>query len=136
MPDKSPSGSACPYYFMGGELHPLKYGSFFSDREQLLSVMKAEEAFVLRSPGQHNRRIWIDLYETRLDGEAVRALAAHLRAIEPKILKLCFVGCSFLGAFRLRRQMAALGLEARKNARFFRDPEEAKRWLVGKNGVS
>lgn len=130
MPNKSPSGSACPYYFMGGELHPLKYGSFHSDRERLLSVMKAEEEFILRSPGQRNRRIWIDLYETRLDGEAARALAAHIQAIESKILKLCFVGCSTFGAVRLRRRMAALGLAVAKNARFFRDPEEAKRWLT------
>jgi hypothetical protein len=136
MPTQSPSGSACPYYFMGGELHPLKYGSFFSDGERLLEVMKAEEAFILRSPGAHNRRIWIDLYETRLDGEAARALAAHMQAIEPKILKLCFVGCSFLGAVRLRRAMAALGLAVAKNARFFRDPEEAKKWLVGKSGIA
>ncbi len=135
MPNKSPSGSACPYYFMGGELHPLKYGSFHSDRERLLSVMKAEEEFILRSPGQRNRRIWIDLYETRLDGKAARALAAHIQAIEQKILKLCFVGCPFFGAVRLRRAMAALHLEVAKNARFFRDPEEAKRWLIGK-GIS
>ncbi len=130
MPTQSPSGSACPYYFMGGELHPLKYGSFFSDRARLLEVMKAEEEFILRSPGQRNRRIWIDLYETRLDGEAARALAAHLQAIEHKILKLCFVGCSFFGAVRLRRRLAELGFEAAKNARFFRDPEEAKKWLI------
>jgi hypothetical protein len=136
MPTQSPSGSVCPYYFMGGELHPLKYGSFFSDRERLFEVMKAEEAFILRSPGQHSRRIWIDLYETRLDGEAARALAAHLQAIEHKIQKLCFVGCSFFGAARLRRWMAALGLDAAKNARFFRDPEEAKRWLIGKGGIA
>ena len=136
MPTQSPSGSVCPYYFMGGELHPLKYGSYFSDQEKLLAVMKAEEEFIQRSPGQKNRRIWIDLYETRLDGEAARALAAHLLAIESKILKLCFVGCSFFGAIRLRRQMAALGLAAWKNARFFRDPEEAKRWLVGKDRVT
>ena len=136
MPTQSPSGSVCPYYFMGGELHPLKYGSYFSDRGKLLAVMKAEEEFILRSPGQKNRRIWIDLYETRLDRAAVRALAAHLQAIEPKILKLCFVGGSFFGAVRLRRRMTALGLAAAKNARFFRDPEEAKRWLVGKDRVT
>lgn len=130
MPNKSPSGSACPYYFMGGELHPLKYGSFFKDRERLLSVMKAEEEFILRSPGEKNRRIWIDLYETRLDGEAARAFAAHLQAIEHKILRLCFVGCSTFGAVLLRRRMAALGLTVAKNVRFFRDPEEAKKWLM------
>lgn len=26
VPEKSHSGSDCPYYFMNGELHPLKYG--------------------------------------------------------------------------------------------------------------
>jgi hypothetical protein len=64
--DKSPSGSACPYYFMGGELHPLKYGSYFENKEKLFAVIKAEEDFILKSSGQNNRRIWIDLYETKL----------------------------------------------------------------------
>ena len=36
----SPSGSLCPYYYMGGELHPLKYGSHFDRKEELLAVMK------------------------------------------------------------------------------------------------
>ncbi len=130
MPTQSPSGSACPYYYMGGELHPLKYGSFFSDKARLFEVMKAEEEFILRSPGEGNRRIWIDLYETRLDGEVARALALHLQAIERKIRKLCFVGCSLSGAFGLRRAMAALRLDVAKQARFFSDPEEAKKWLV------
>jgi hypothetical protein len=136
MPTQSPSGSACPYYYMGGELHPLKYGSFFSDKARLFKVIRAEEEFILRSPGTANRRIWIDLYETQLDGEAARALARHLQAIERKIRKLCFVGCSFFGAFQLRRAMAALHLDAAKQARFFSDPEEAKKWLVGEaNGT-
>jgi hypothetical protein len=134
MPAKSPSGSACPYYYMGGELHPLKYGSFFRDRERLAQVMRAEREFILASPGLHNRRIWIDLYETRLDAAAARALAEHIQAIEPKIQKLCFVGCSTFGALRLRRQMRALKLDIVCQTRFFSDPEEAKKWLVGENG--
>ncbi len=128
---KSPSGSACPYYYMGGELHPLKYGSFFSDREGLIRVMEAEQAFILASPGLHNRRIWIDLYETRLDAGVARALSEHLQMIEQKIQKLCFVCCSTLGALRLRRRMRALKLNIACQARFFKDPEEAKRWLIG-----
>ena len=92
--------------------------------------MRAEEEFILRSPGEGNRRIWIDLYETRLDGEAARALALHIRAIERKICKLCFVGCSLFGAFRLRRAMAKLRLDVAGRARFFSDPEVAKKWLV------
>ena len=53
---KSPSGSLCPYYYMGGELHPLKYGSYFDKKEELLSVMKAEEEFILKSAGQNMDR--------------------------------------------------------------------------------
>jgi hypothetical protein len=128
---QSPSGSACPYYYMGGELHPLKYGSYFSDLDGLMRVMRAEQAFILQSPGLRNRRIWIDLYETRLNGAAIRALAQHIRAIEPKIFKLCFVGCPPLAALQLRRQMKALRLDIAKQARFFSDPEAAKKWLVG-----
>lgn len=134
MPTKSPSGSACPYYFMNGELHPLKYGSCFSNKAKLLRVMKAEEEFILRQPGRAYRWIWIDLYETRLDGEAVRALAKHVQAIEGTIRKLCFVGCSFVSAWKIRRQMALLHLGIARQTRFFSDPEEAKRWLVGKDG--
>jgi len=59
--NKSPSGSICPYYYMGGELHPLKYGSYCCDKEKLFTVIKAEEDFILKSSGQNNRRIWIDL---------------------------------------------------------------------------
>jgi hypothetical protein len=28
MMSGSPGGSLCPYYYKGGELHPLKYGSY------------------------------------------------------------------------------------------------------------
>jgi hypothetical protein len=33
MITKSPSGSLCPYYYMGSELHPLHYGSYFDDKK-------------------------------------------------------------------------------------------------------
>ena len=61
MLKKSPSGSVCPYYYMNGELHPLKYGSYLSNKDKLFDVMKAEEKFILESSGNNNRRIWIDL---------------------------------------------------------------------------
>lgn len=131
MPTKSPSGSACPYFFMNGELHPLKYGSFHADKDKLFRVMRAEEEFILKQPGQNDRRIWIDLYETKLDGEAARALARHVQAIQHKIRKLCFVGCSFLGAWRVRKQLARICPDLAKRIRFFSDPEMAKKWLIG-----
>jgi hypothetical protein len=130
MAGKSPSGSACPYYYMGGELHPLKYGSFHADKEKLFETIQAEERFILRSPGHQNRRIWIDLYETRLDDDVAATLARHIRAIEPKIQKLCFVGCSPLAAWRIRRHLARLGLPIAGQVKFFSDPELAKMWLV------
>lgn len=43
----SPGGSAFPYYDKGGELGCLKYGSFFADEEALLTVMRAEEQFII-----------------------------------------------------------------------------------------
>lgn len=130
MAGKSPSGSACPYYFMGGELHPLKYGSFHADKQRLFGVMRAEQDFILSSAGQHNRRIWVDLYETRVDREVAEALARHFQAVEQKIQKLCFVGCSPLAAWRLRKLLKGLGLTIASRVRFFSDPEAAKRWLV------
>jgi hypothetical protein len=133
MSGKSPSGSACPYYFMNGELHPLKYGSCFSDREKLLRLISAEQAFILKQPGTNYRRIWIDLYETRLDSEAIRALASHIQAIERTIYRLCFVGCSPVGAWRIRRRLKKLGLPIAGAVKFFSDPEDAKKWLIGES---
>ena len=130
MMNKSPSGSICPYYYMGGELHPLKYGSYFSDKEKLLKVMKAEEEFILSAPGQKNRRIWIDLYETDLDDEIVKALALHVKAISQKIFKTCFVGCSFFGRRKIKKALAVNQIEIIEQIRFFSDPEKAKQWLV------
>ena len=99
---KSPSGSLCPYYYLGGELHPLKYGDYGRDHEGLLAVMLAEQDFILASPGTHNRRVWVDLYQTVLDDVTVAMLVEHLQAIRPKVLKLCMVGCSLWERCRLR----------------------------------
>ena len=134
MLNKSPSGSLCPYYYMGGELYPLKYGSYFENSSELLKVMAAEEAFVLSSPGQHNRRIWVDLYETKLDDAVISALARHIKAIEHKILKLCFVGCSPGNIKKIKKQFEHNQISIPEPVRFFADPEEAKWWLVGAGG--
>jgi hypothetical protein len=115
---------------MGGELHPLKYGSFHKDTNRLFAVIDAEEEFVLNSPGQHNRRIWIDLYETRLSNDVIAKLVSHLITISPKIFKLCLVGCSFLSKHKIIRQMKKQGLEIAPQVRFYSDPEVAKQWLV------
>jgi hypothetical protein len=48
--NRSPSGSICPYYYMGGELHPLKYGSYFKDKEKgnVSELLLKRECFKLR----------------------------------------------------------------------------------------
>lgn len=127
----SPSGSICPYYYMGGELQPLKYGSYFSDKVRLFQVMKAEEEFIMHSSGQHNRRVWIDLYETKLDGEVIDALACHIKTIEPKILRLCLVGCPLLTRNKVKKKLVEKQSSLTRQIRFFSDPEKAKQWLVG-----
>lgn len=128
---RSPSGSICPYYYMGGELQPLKYGSCFSDKNKLFQVIKAEEDFILRSSGQHNRRVWIDLYETKLDDEVISALALHIKMIEPKVFRLCLVGCPLLARYKVKKKLTELHSALAQQIRFFSDPEKAKQWLVG-----
>lgn len=129
---RSPSGSLCPYYYLGGELHPLKYGGFGTDRRRLRSVMLAEQEFILASAGTRNRRVWVDLYQTVLDDTSIALLVDHLQAIRPKILRLCLVGCSFRDRRRLRAAMRRLSPGLFASTRYFADPEDAKRWLVGK----
>jgi len=117
---------------MGGELHPLKYGSYHRDKQALLQMMNAEEQFILTSSGEHNRRIWVDLYDTRLDKEAVACLAVHLFQIRPKTAKLCLVGCPALTRWRITSAMRRTNSTWADSVRFFTDPEQAKMWLVGK----
>jgi hypothetical protein len=117
---------------MGGELHPLKYGSYYKDNNKLFAVMQAEEEFILKSAGEKNRRIWVDLYETKLDREVVYKLVLHIKTISSKIFKVCFVGCSFFDRCRLKKQMKDSSLDIAEQIRFFSDPEEAKQWLVCK----
>ncbi len=128
---KSPSGSLCPYPYLGGELHPLKYGGFQADAARLLAVMAAEEAFVLASGGQHNRRVWIDCYESPWNDETIDALARHLTALAPKIFRLCFAGLPRRSQKKLLRAMETHGCVLREPPRFVDDPETGKRWLVG-----
>jgi anti-anti-sigma regulatory factor len=132
MLKKSPSGSLCPYYFMGGELHPLKYGSYFDKKEKLFSVIKAEEEFILKSSGQNNRRIWIDLYETNLDDDIIEALVLHLQAVRHKIYNLCLVGCSSKSERKIKKKMKQYGMDLYAATKYFSDPEIAKQWLIGK----
>jgi hypothetical protein len=127
---RSPSGSICPYYYLGGEIHPLEYGGYHEDKQHLFEIMRMEEAYIFKSPGTNNRRIWIDLYETKLDSETIQALVKHIISIQTKIYKVCLVGCSPLACIRIKRVLAKENLTVCKITRFFTDPEKAKQWLV------
>lgn len=132
MLKKSPSGSLCPYYYMGGELHPLKYGSYSNNKKQLFETVKAEEVFILNSSGTNNRRIWIDLYETTLDDEVIEMLLEHLQTIRHKIFNLCLVGCSHTAQREIKKRMKSRGMDLYYSAGYFDDPEIAKQWLLVK----
>lgn len=117
-----------PYYYKGGEIHALKYGSFGADEAAALAVMQAEEAFV----AQPNRRlrIWVDFYETRLTETVLQAFVDSIKRLRPHIIKLAIVGCSS-GA---RRRLQPMGKKPDGGVpgpiEFFDDPEDAKTWLV------
>ncbi|MCE5344190.1 MAG: hypothetical protein LLF96_11495 [Eubacteriales bacterium] len=95
-----------------------------------MAVMKAEEDFILLSPGRKNRRIWIDLYETNLTDDVIEALLSHLQKIDEKVFRLCLVGCSLLKREKIARKMTRKKMDMAKQIRFFSDPEKAKQWLV------
>jgi anti-anti-sigma regulatory factor len=132
---KSPSGALCPYYFMGGELQPLHYGSYYDDKDGLFEMIRAEEEFILKSPGMNNRRVWIDLYETSLDDDTIAFLLKHFTAIRSKIYKLCLVGCSKRDERRIKMNMKHRQMDLYSQTQYFDDPEEAKRWLVSEKVV-
>lgn len=128
MIKKSPSGSYCPYFYKGGELQPLHYGSYHGNHEKLFAVMDAEQDFILQSHG--NRRVWIDLYETKKCAVVYDKLCTHLHAVSHKIAKLALVGCSRLDRYQIGKRMKAIGCPLPIS--YYDDPEKAKDWLVGK----
>jgi hypothetical protein len=98
-------------------------------------LSKAEEKFILDSSGTNNRRIWIDLYETKFDNEAVVFLLDHLITINSKILKLGLCGLSKINQWKISRKMKQKNNELFIKTKYFSDPEDAKMWLIGKFGV-
>ena len=86
MITKSPSGALSPYYYKGGYFHGIHYGSYFDDSDALLSMMKKEEEFILKSP--EKRRILIDLYETTLTKTLTEKITEHINHLRPNIVKL------------------------------------------------
>ncbi|MBH5317663.1 hypothetical protein I6N90_07595 [Paenibacillus sp. GSMTC-2017] len=111
----------------GGEVHCLKYGSFFKEHIRLFETMKAEEAFIKQT--NKSLRIWIDLYDTKITREVLVELVESLNRIGKHIHKLTIVGLNFRTKWMLNSLIKKHDYHYLSIA-YFVDPEDAKTWLV------
>ncbi|SEB91475.1 hypothetical protein [Paenibacillus sp. GP183] len=124
---KSPGGSLFPYFYKNGEIHCLKYGSFYFNKDALFSLIKAEEEFILET---HRRLdIWVDFYKTSLTQEVMNEFVESISRLNKSIRKLSIVGCSSIVKWRIRNKIKRNG-NISMSIKFFNDPEDAKSWLV------
>jgi len=88
-----------PYYYKGGEIHCLKYGSHYSDTEKLFELMKQEEEFILHT----NRRlkIWVDFYKTTITEQVLQQFIAHITNLHARIDKLSIVGLTRFNMWKI-----------------------------------
>ena len=129
---KSPGGSLFPYPYKGGELFGLHFGSFGSNEDALISLMKAEGIFFT----EQNRKlgVWIDFYQTRLFDRVISEFIEFLRMNRHHILRLTLVGCSSKDQRRINRHIKDAGDLPGLPVMYFSDPEDAKTWLVSEHG--
>ncbi|TBL69932.1 hypothetical protein [Paenibacillus thalictri] len=123
---KSPGGSIYPYYYKGGEIHCLKYGSFYANKDSLFALMKKEEEFILDK--KRRISIWVDFYKTKLTNEVITEFVNSICRLAPSISKLSIVGCSTIAKWKILRQLK--NTNELLPLKFFVDPEDAKTWLV------
>ncbi|MDR9745213.1 hypothetical protein [Paenibacillus taichungensis] len=123
---KSPGGSLFPYYYKGGEIHCLKYGSKYKKYEELFELMRLEEEFIFKA--NKKLKIWIDLYETSITEMVLQELVNNLNNLNGYVKKISFVGLSSISEWKLKRKIKNLKLEYPVS--YFSDPEEAKTWLI------
>ncbi|MDN4070289.1 hypothetical protein NYE70_01925 [Paenibacillus sp. FSL R5-0407] len=123
---KSPGGSIFPYYYKGGEIHCLKYGSKYKDEGTLFELMRQEEEFIFKT--NKKLKIWIDMYKTSVTSAVLNELINNLTNLDPYIEKLAFVGFSRINQWRFKRYVNKAGIK--KPVSYFSDPEDAKTWLV------
>jgi hypothetical protein len=129
--EKSPSGALFPYYYKNGELFGIHLGSYFSDADGLIAMMKVEEEFILK---KHRRMgIWMDFYETKMTDRIIRELIEMLTHIVDQTAKLGLVGCSTITRWKINRQIRKNSKLSTLPVRYFDDPEVAKTWLVGES---
>ncbi|MCR8656675.1 hypothetical protein [Paenibacillus endoradicis] len=125
---KSPGGSTFPYYYKGGEVHCLKFGSYFKDHAKLICVMKEEVEFIQKNNKQ--LRIWVDFYDTTINNTILIEFLNSLIEIERHILKLSVVGLSNKSKWQLNRLKKKIPYNKVNPMKYYIDPEDAKTWLV------
>ena len=125
---KSPGGSYFPYSYKGGELFGLHLGSFGTDEDGVIARMRAEETFFI----QQNQSIglWIDFCQTKLTDNVIGEFIRFLEHAHSRIRKLGLVGCSSLDRWRMSKIMKKSECLSSLPVKYFRDPEDAKTWLV------
>ena len=124
---KSPSGALSPYYYKGGYFHGVHYGSYFDDMDAFMSMMTAEEEFILKSP--EKRRLLIDLYETNMTPKVLAGFAVHIERLSPRIIKLAV--SAEKGTLKIVRRALFIGCSLAHGQMYFTsDMEEGKTWLV------
>lgn len=127
MISKSPSGALSPYYYKGGYFHGIHYGSYFNDMDALMSMMKQEEAFIMKSP--EKRRVMIDLHETNLTPPMVLEFAGHIARMRDKVYKLAIAGDDKT-IKAVRKSLLKSNVLGKGQMYFCFDMEEGKTWLV------
>lgn len=124
---KSPGGSNFPYYYKNGIIHAVKLGNFKKDEKRLLFILEKEKEFIIRQ--SETSCIWIDLYSTKISKNVFVSLITFLDDISIRIKKCALVGTSFLDRIRLMNRMNSK-IAKHIKIEFYKDPEEAKTWLV------
>jgi len=123
----SPSGALSPYHYKGGYFHGIHYGSYFDNKAELLSMMKAEEEYILKSPEQ--KRVMIDFYETNITPDILEHFVEHIQRLSPRIIKLSI--STDKKVLRVIRRALFKGCSLGKGQMYFTpDMEEGKTWLV------
>lgn len=125
---KSPCGSLFPYYYTNGELFGLHLGSYFSNEDGVIALMKAEEEFFNKQ--HHQPGLWIDFYETKLTDRVIREFIEMIKQMRHQITKLGIVGASSIARWKINRLIKKTDNLLSLPVKYFEDPEDAKTWLV------
>src|SRR6266542_4594729 len=98
---KSPSGAIFPYYYKNGELFGLHLGSYFSNEDGVIAMMKAEAMFF--STQHRQLGLWIDFYETKLTDRVIKEFVEMVKEMMPRVTRLGIVGCSFIAQWKINK---------------------------------